>query len=476
MKPIATYIVVNLALVIQVSAFSQTIDYHLIDELPQVRTEKIEPDGSVWYSYVKQDTFHLDSISPFGQTFNNTIIPLLFDTQQFYTDYWLEPGKGLVVTIHHQHLIYESGNISVQLYDLNGSIQWERYYSAKSGDFTYSYFPRVFNDSLFLYGYSQDEGDTSWDIGLFNLSWNGDSTNFEWISSCGTSIARIDNESLYFMDRSGCSLNGYADGDTYIKRDTNFDIVSSHYFKSSDTIVNGGAIYGVGMLMMDTSTFYGSVIDEFSHNIYKCIIKVNQNQHTWYNAEAFLHGSIMDAKELNNGFLLLKHMGQLQNPDSLEYANIEVSWINKSFQHEISLWSGTALSAGWGSLFLLETAHEYHIYMNMYRFVANPNNPHFETENIKLTVPSWLTTSIANLQPSNTFSVFPNPANQKLNIHSTQKGTLEVYDLTGILVSKTLLQNPDTLLDISSYNIGIYILKFTENSGTFHTQKLLISR
>ncbi len=74
--------------------------------------------------------------------------------------------------------------------------------------------------------------------------------------------------------------------------------------------------------------------------------------------------------------------------------------------------------------------------------------------------------------------VFPNPANDQLNIENTSfvKVQFEIYDLLGKPVKeKELLgQNEITKVDISSYPSGIYIVKYHDEFGNDSYTKLIV--
>ncbi|NND63887.1 MAG: T9SS type A sorting domain-containing protein, partial [Flavobacteriaceae bacterium] len=78
-----------------------------------------------------------------------------------------------------------------------------------------------------------------------------------------------------------------------------------------------------------------------------------------------------------------------------------------------------------------------------------------------------------NDEDNNRFSMYPNPANNTVNIASTEAGSklVAVYDVLGKLVINTEL-NTDTL-DISRLTSGVYIVKITQGNAT-STKKLVV--
>lgn len=68
-------------------------------------------------------------------------------------------------------------------------------------------------------------------------------------------------------------------------------------------------------------------------------------------------------------------------------------------------------------------------------------------------------------------SVFPNPANDRLNVVSDRfdtEGVVEIYDLSGRLVQS--VQNTATQLDISRLNAGLYQLRLLDKTGAVMSQ------
>jgi len=73
---------------------------------------------------------------------------------------------------------------------------------------------------------------------------------------------------------------------------------------------------------------------------------------------------------------------------------------------------------------------------------------------------------------TNTLSLYPNPANDKVSIYSKQNAVLEVYSLNGQLIH-TMSVNGHCVVDVQSWEKGIYTLKLKTADG-IETQKLVI--
>jgi hypothetical protein len=84
---------------------------------------------------------------------------------------------------------------------------------------------------------------------------------------------------------------------------------------------------------------------------------------------------------------------------------------------------------------------------------------------IKITKSASSVAKIAN----GTLTVYPNPANNEIRIHSigaqVNKGTYEITDAMGQLVKASKVNKEDTAIDISDLAIGIYYLKIKTEDG-----------
>lgn len=75
------------------------------------------------------------------------------------------------------------------------------------------------------------------------------------------------------------------------------------------------------------------------------------------------------------------------------------------------------------------------------------------------------------LLQANEVSIYPNPASSKLNIvNASNFETMEVYDINGQLIINKDIEKLDEIIDISSLESGIYLLKL-KNAGSTKTMK-----
>ncbi len=80
-------------------------------------------------------------------------------------------------------------------------------------------------------------------------------------------------------------------------------------------------------------------------------------------------------------------------------------------------------------------------------------------------------------QKSVDISIYPNPANEVLNIvlqNSTSNYSASIFDLSGKMVSNISLVNGKNQLDVSALTPGVYFYSIKNNSDILETKKLVI--
>jgi hypothetical protein len=98
----------------------------------------------------------------------------------------------------------------------------------------------------------------------------------------------------------------------------------------------------------------------------------------------------------------------------------------------------------------------------------------FVVDNIVL--PSCFLVTVINSIETNTIAtsvVYPNPASNNLWIEAATASVFSLYDVTGKLLVQQQLEIGNTMLDISSYQSGLYIA-VVENSKSRELSKLII--
>jgi len=75
----------------------------------------------------------------------------------------------------------------------------------------------------------------------------------------------------------------------------------------------------------------------------------------------------------------------------------------------------------------------------------------------------------------NKISIYPNPANDLVNIFSQTPGVLHIYNINGMLVKTEMVNNSNEQIDISNLSNGIYIIKINTDTQNY-TQKLVVNK
>jgi len=84
---------------------------------------------------------------------------------------------------------------------------------------------------------------------------------------------------------------------------------------------------------------------------------------------------------------------------------------------------------------------------------------------------------LKNGEINSSVSVYPNPANTEVNFVSANQvvTTVTVFDVTGKVIDVVTLKSGKTKLDVSNYNQGFYIYRYTDTSGNaFSTGKFTV--
>ncbi|WP_452598221.1 T9SS type A sorting domain-containing protein [Pontimicrobium sp. MEBiC01747] len=87
---------------------------------------------------------------------------------------------------------------------------------------------------------------------------------------------------------------------------------------------------------------------------------------------------------------------------------------------------------------------------------------------------SYPTLSAPTFEENLTFKIYPNPVKDELKItNSGQISNIDIYNITGqkVLSNNKLINN---ILDVSSLNSGIYLLKLEDKKGQVTTKKLIV--
>jgi hypothetical protein len=67
--------------------------------------------------------------------------------------------------------------------------------------------------------------------------------------------------------------------------------------------------------------------------------------------------------------------------------------------------------------------------------------------------------------PESDIILYPNPATDNLTIESPQKATIEIFNIQGQLLKSTVAGNNKTMIGISAFQSGMYLVKVKTDHG-----------
>lgn len=82
---------------------------------------------------------------------------------------------------------------------------------------------------------------------------------------------------------------------------------------------------------------------------------------------------------------------------------------------------------------------------------------------------------IAEQTPENTFSLFPNPATEKVQLQIGQASTVSIVNSLGETVFAAQLENGIHTIDVSAFAAGVYVVRVQQDAAVY-AQQLLIAR
>lgn len=83
---------------------------------------------------------------------------------------------------------------------------------------------------------------------------------------------------------------------------------------------------------------------------------------------------------------------------------------------------------------------------------------------------------VVNIPQSGRFTLAPNPARDLVTISAGWINTIEVRDISGKLMTRMQVNSPKYLLDVSSFQPGIYVVSIADDKGLVHRQRLVVRK
>ncbi|MBK6447384.1 MAG: T9SS type A sorting domain-containing protein [Bacteroidetes bacterium] len=92
-----------------------------------------------------------------------------------------------------------------------------------------------------------------------------------------------------------------------------------------------------------------------------------------------------------------------------------------------------------------------------------PNNPDYDLGPVPGSICDSLSVQISEHLPETSFTLYPNPAFDKVHLHfsspSTEKITIKILDIKGSLIFQEEINSVDSELDLSKIYNGVYFVK-----------------
>ncbi len=110
-------------------------------------------------------------------------------------------------------------------------------------------------------------------------------------------------------------------------------------------------------------------------------------------------------------------------------------------------------------------------YYDMFASSVSTNDVFLLVDNILVTKPS--ATGIGKHSVENLVSLFPNPANDILNVVVKRRATFELFNIEGQLVKKQMVEG-SAVVNISDVTKGLYIARVIDKNGNVQTKKVIV--
>ena len=117
----------------------------------------------------------------------------------------------------------------------------------------------------------------------------------------------------------------------------------------------------------------------------------------------------------------------------------------------------------------ISSANAGEIHMRYYMLDGGNGDALIDSVDVKVT--SFLSVEKSAID----FSVYPNPANDELNISISENNTsISIFDIVGKNVSQMNLVNGNNTLNIENLNAGVYFYSIKRNGNVIETKKLVV--
>lgn len=334
------------------------------------------------------------------------------------------------------------------------------------------------DDNLYLVGKTFDTGDGKSDMYLVKFNPLGDTLWTKQYSNVGEDELKriiIDSDSTYIVcgtqynwaeeTNKGYVGRFYQDG-TLIWESTN-GTTNDCFFNDivKDTLADTYFCVGRTVLASGDISFYQIKIDVLGN----VLLSIEGNEPGIRSAEvACIYTStnkLLVGEHFDNQYSVGEGYDMFFQQYNLDY-NWEggISHYNNEMQDEIKRLVPTS---DLGAIAIGYTTYQGKGGANVFvlKFGPNGEEPVYTNSNVQTIV------SVPEIEASNKFIVFPNPASEKMCVSEYKDETLSLYNLN----AKLITASKSNCLDVSAIENGVYLLKVSNNDA-FFIQKVLIQK
>ncbi|KAB1063468.1 T9SS type A sorting domain-containing protein [Salibacter halophilus] len=485
------YVVLFILSLLSIKASTQSLIYNIQD--PNAKTEKIFDNGALHVSKMVGSDLRIDSITPNGQIINLKQFPLRQDTllhgRNVFVGYDYEDGIGVLTTYSlSPDMTYSYQYVRLYKHDDDGNYIFQRDISpTNTSHFIESYLPYWRNDSVMLYGNSNEEGDCHSDVYSVFLNEHAYKLHYKNLSYCGGNKPCFRGGYMIVKRKGVCQCHDQPNEPQGFSAFDNNGIIQSTFEVEKWYFDGFNYLKGVDLKPIDAEHVFGAVADDDDVIRLKNILVTYQNQSSqkWEKLDTILnYGNNQSGNNhtyqiipFGNGYLAFIGQSATGFAGSTEYyynTNLRLIELDHNFNEVQELWNsnvnGKTIS---GTITSDVTATgDTNIYLNIESKIGNSNSFTNSNRFVRIGNPSVVNSSKRKVHDNN-FHVYPNPVNDRITIKGLSSGKYQFYNITGMVVKEGEINAEVSNVDVSDLTPGTYIIKTLQNSKTHHT-KLIV--
>ncbi|KAB1063467.1 T9SS type A sorting domain-containing protein [Salibacter halophilus] len=464
-----------------VTAHTQSVIYQ--NERDHVEIEKYFDDGSIHISYLNNDTFYLDSVSPAGQ-YINLINVELSNEGEYYTRYNYNEDYGIFTSRSVPDTSYSPAEVSfLQLsrYSKAGSLIWQK--EVNPGELYGNgqhYLLSVLDDTLYAYGSTSEVGECVPKAVFISLLTDGQILKNKIMGEC-TDVRFVKSENGFtFQFSQMCSCGNSP------PRPAKISYFNHNLEKENELVVSGENTPFVEddkiithFKFLSESTYFGSatlqhssdedpVIGSNYNGSMKWLSLSNFTTYT-YDDEYQANGEVYDVIKYDNGYLLFYGAGF--HNGSFDSTILFLDYVDQTVSYDIPLWQYT--STGDHEIGFLY-AHENDVFLQTTKREGDINNWIRQRHFWRVNIPETWQGQKRKVELPPKLKIFPNPANNFVIIETLTSSELTMFSSTGQLIRERDLNIGQNRLSLTGLASGVYFLRCNSEITGSEVKKLII--